>query len=83
MGQKPVFHHLAGHGGVAADLLVVKAAGGHGGAKGHPRPRTQGHGHQPHEVEQHRELFVGLFGAVVRLHRDQTAPLLLGAQQLA
>jgi hypothetical protein len=38
---------------------------------------AQGHGHQAHEIEQHRELFIGPFDAVERLHGHQPNELAL------
>ena len=81
VAHEPVFDHLAGHRCVAADPVVVDPAGGHGRTERHATSRPHRHRHQPHQVEQHRELFVGLFGAVERLHRHQPAQRLARGHQ--
>ena len=66
---------------MAAAESVVGAAGDQRRPKGHPAAGAQGHRHQPHQVEQHGKLLIGPFGAVVGLHGNQPAQLLMAGQQ--
>ena len=66
---------------MATDALVIGSRGGHRWTEGNPASRPHRHRHQPHQVEQHRKLFIGSFGAVEWLNRHQAAQYLLGRQQ--
>ena len=81
MAKEPVLHHLVRHGPMAAAAVIVVATGGHGRPEGHAAAGAERHCQQPHQVEQQRKLFIGLLGAVERLHRHQAAKPLLQCHQ--